>query len=85
LQEVLNTDFAAPKRQEKNACFLEMEKEEEYVGFIAEDVPDLVANRDRETLSSMDIVAVLTKVVQSQQATIARLQEEVNEWKRQAR
>src|SRR5947209_1876534 len=49
------------------------------VGFIAEDVPALVATPDRKGLSSMDIVAVLTKVVQEQQRTIddmqARLQQ----------
>ena len=44
------------------------------VGFIAEDVPDLVATTDRKGLSSMDIVAVLTKVVQDQQRTIDDLQ-----------
>src|SRR6185295_7537774 len=33
---------------------------ERHVGFIAEDVPDLVASTDRKSLSSMDIVAVLT-------------------------
>jgi hypothetical protein len=46
---------------------------EERVGFIAEDVPELVASSDRATLSSMDIVAVLTKVVQEQEASIAEL------------
>ncbi|RLB75877.1 MAG: hypothetical protein DRH24_18860 [Deltaproteobacteria bacterium] len=52
---------------------------EEYVGFIAEDVPELVASRDRKGLGSMDIVAVLTKVVQQQQETIARLSEKMVE------
>jgi hypothetical protein len=33
------------------------------VGFIAEDVPDLVATADRKGLSAMDIAAVLTKVI----------------------
>jgi hypothetical protein len=47
---------------------------EEYVGFIAEDVPDLVASSDRKSLSTMDIVAVLTKVVQQQQEKIAELE-----------
>lgn len=46
---------------------------ETYAGFIAEDVPDLVAQNDRKTLSPMDIVAVLTKVVQEQQKTINML------------
>jgi len=44
------------------------------VGFIAEDVPDLVATSDRTGLSSMDVVAVLTKVIQEQQRTIEDLQ-----------
>jgi len=44
------------------------------VGFIAEDVPDLVATSDRKGLSSMDVVAVLTKVIQEQQQTIDDLQ-----------
>jgi hypothetical protein len=46
---------------------------ERHLGFIAEDVPDLVASRDRKSLSPMDIVAVLTRMVQEQQATIAEL------------
>ncbi|NLG27636.1 MAG: tail fiber domain-containing protein, partial [Chloroflexi bacterium] len=37
---------------------------EEYLGFIAEDVPALVATADRKGLAPMDIVAVLTSVVQ---------------------
>ena len=37
------------------------------IGFIAEDVPDLVAMKDRKNLSAMDMVAVLTKVLQEQQ------------------
>lgn len=48
-----------------------------HVGFIAEDVPDLVATPDRKTLSTMDIVAVLTKVVQEQNKTIAELSDKV--------
>ncbi|MBI2060130.1 MAG: hypothetical protein HYT87_10195 [Nitrospirae bacterium] len=46
---------------------------EQYVGFIAEDVPNLVATNDRKGLSSMDLVAVLTKVVQEQQRQIEEL------------
>lgn len=47
---------------------------ETMVGFIAEEVPDLVATTDRKGLSSMDVAAVLTKVVQEQQRTIEDLQ-----------
>ncbi|HLP44762.1 MAG TPA: tail fiber domain-containing protein, partial [Candidatus Kapabacteria bacterium] len=41
-----------------------IDKADKHVGFIAEDVPDLVATTDRKGLSPMDITAVLTKVVQ---------------------
>ncbi len=56
---------------------------ENYVGFIAEDVPDLVATKDRKGMSSMDVVAVLTKALQEQQKTIAALTEEMAELKKQ--
>lgn len=46
------------------------EPEEQQVGFIAEDVPNLVATNSRKDLSPMDVVAVLTKVVQDQQAQL---------------
>ena len=52
--------------------------EEQYVGFIAEDVPTLVASNDRKSLSPMDIVAVLTKVVQEQQKQIEKLNKLTN-------
>ncbi|MBC8114283.1 MAG: tail fiber domain-containing protein [Candidatus Saccharimonas sp.] len=42
------------------------ELDEHYLGFIAEDVPELVATNDRKSLAPMDISAVLTKVVQDQ-------------------
>lgn len=51
---------------------------EKHVGFIAEDVPDLVATSDRKSLSPMDIVAVLTKVVQEQNRTIEALSAKVD-------
>ena len=40
--------------------------DEQYAGFIAEDVPEVVATNDRQSLSPMDLVAVLTKVMQEQ-------------------
>ena len=46
------------------------DKKEQVVGFIAEDVPALVAIQGRDGLSSMDMVAVLTKVVQEQDKMI---------------
>jgi hypothetical protein len=57
------------------------EPDEQQVGFIAEDVPSLVATKSREELSPMDVVAVLTKVVQDQQA---RLDAQAEQLKQQA-
>ncbi|MEG3972133.1 tail fiber domain-containing protein, partial [Microcoleus sp. T2B6] len=45
-----------------------------HIGFIAEDVPELVATSDRKTLSPMDIVAVLTQALKEQQNTISVLE-----------
>ena len=56
-----------------------VDPKEKHVGFIAEDVPELVASSDRKGMSSMDVVAVLTKVVQEQQKTIAELSRKVAE------
>ena len=52
---------------------------EHHVGFIAEDVPSIVATKDRKSLSSMDLVALLTKVVQEQQKTIEDLSSRVKQ------
>ena len=51
------------------------------VGFIAEDVPELVATQDRKGMVSMEVVAVLTKVVQEQQEMITKLNAEVQSLK----
>ena len=56
-----------------------IDPQEHHAGFIAEDVPDLVAAKDRKSLSAMDIVAVLTKVAQEQQKTIDELTRRVAE------
>jgi hypothetical protein len=75
------------------------DRTEKHVGFIAEDVPELVSTKDRKGLSPMDIVAVLTKVVQEQQRvmqeqkkvaerqekTISALSEELKELKEKVR
>lgn len=58
------------------------EPDEQYVGFVAEDVPDLVATGDRKSLSPMDVTALLTKVVQEQQSTIEELSRRLAELER---
>lgn len=51
---------------------------EKYVGFIAEEVPDLVASADRKSLGALDIVAVLTKAVQEKSRVIDEQQDMLN-------
>ncbi len=59
------------------------QKDEEYIGFIAEDVPDLVATQDRKSLSPMDIAAVLSKVVQNQQLKLGQQDAEIMKIKKE--
>ncbi len=54
------------------------ELDERYVGFIAEDVPELVATQDRKCLAPMDITAVLTKVVQDQDQQLDQQRQELD-------
>ena len=53
------------------------DREERHAGFISEDCPEIVAAKDRKGLNPMDIVAVLTKVVQEQQGIIAAHSEKI--------
>jgi hypothetical protein len=57
-------------------------KDEEFLGFIAEDVPDLVAMNSRKGMRAMDIVAVLTKVAQEQQRVNKEQEEMLKEQKK---
>jgi hypothetical protein len=57
---------------------------EKHVGFIAEDVPDLVASPDRKTLGAMDVVSVLTKVVQEQRHALTVQRKELEEQRARA-
>jgi hypothetical protein len=61
------------------------EKNEDYIGFIAEDVPELVATKDRKAMNAMDVVAVLTKVLQQQQKVVAEQQKTIAELKKEVR
>ena len=67
--EVLGTEEALEAIKELNPVKFAYKRDrtEKHVGFIAEEVPELIATKDRKGLSPMDIVAVLTKVVQEQQ------------------
>jgi hypothetical protein len=76
----LNPDEAATTLQALNPVKYnyKAEKDESHVGFIAEEVPELVAMKDRKSLSPMDIVAVLTKVKQDQQKQLQE-QKQIND------
>ena len=47
------------------------------IGFIAEDVPDMVATNDRKGLNSMDLVTLAITVIQEQQDRIEQLEKTV--------
>jgi hypothetical protein len=49
------------------------------VGFIAEDVPEIVANIDRKSVPVMDVVALVTRVVKDQQQTIHEQQKTIEQ------
>lgn len=50
---------------------------DQQVGFIAEEVPEIVAQPNHKTLNSLEIVAVLTKVVKEQQKQIDELTKKI--------
>lgn len=53
--------------------------QETHLGFIAEEVPELLASHDGKSFSTTDLAALLTKVVQAQQILITQLAEKVNQ------
>jgi hypothetical protein len=55
------------------------ENGELHVGFMVEDVPELVAMQDRKGLSAMQVAAVLAKVVQDQQKRLEQQDAQVAE------
>jgi histone H3/H4 len=63
-------DAAAAVRALEPVRYYGNNSTEEQLGFIAEDVPDLVASAGRKGIAPIDIVAALTKVVQDQQTKI---------------
>ena len=92
--EALTTEEAFETLKDLNPVKFAYKRDrtEKHVGFIAEEVPDLIATKDRKGLSPMDIAAVLTKVVQErqktlqeQQKTISVLSEELKELKKEVK
>jgi hypothetical protein len=68
-------DAMAALRGLRPVTFRYVGNDEARAGFIAEEVPELLATGDRKSLSPMEIVAVLTRVVQDQQRQIRELSE----------
>lgn len=58
---------------------------EKHVGFIAEDVPDELANASHTSVKVLDLVSVLACVVKEQRAAIERLTERVEQLEAQGR
>jgi hypothetical protein len=77
----LNTEKAVAALKDLNPVQYnyKADQSEKHVGFIAEDVPELVASSDRKGMSPMDVTALLTKVVQHQQNIIEALQAKIEE------
>jgi hypothetical protein len=51
------------------------------IGFIAEEVPEIVGTRDKKSVAYLDIIAVLTKVIQEHQNAINKLMTAAKECK----
>ena len=47
-----------------------MLSKKENIGFIAEDVPDIVSSEDHKSVRYMEIISALTKVVKEQEKRI---------------
>jgi hypothetical protein len=75
----LGSDEAATTLQALNPVKYnyKAENDQNHVGFIAEEVPERVAMKDRKSLSPMDIVAVLSRVTQDQQRQLQDQQKQL--------
>lgn len=87
-QDIVDLDAASATEALKTLTpvkyvYKDDESKEPRLGFIAEDVPELVANADRKSVPIMDVVALLTKVVKDQQQTIDEQKRSIEETNRQ--
>jgi Chaperone of endosialidase len=84
--EALSLDDALATLDDlRPVTFKYIDDDEVRAGFVAEEVPDLVATGDRKSLSAMDFVAVLTRVVQFQQRQIRELSQHLGTAARESR
>ena len=83
----LKKDVRALQIEEAVAALAELEpvqfsyknQTDPQLGFIAEDVPDVVATSSGKSLSPMDFVALLTRVVQEQEQRLANQESKIEE------
>jgi len=91
IRELATSDAqAAVNNLKPTRFYYKADKSDEHLGFIAEDVPALLATKDRKGVDPMDVAAVLTKVVQQQQQQLetqkkafAEQRREIEELKKQ--
>ena len=84
IHELSGADAMQALRGLKSVQYQFKSDNEHKLGFIAEDVPALVATRDRKTLDPMQIVAVLTKALQEQDKTLVSKEKEIAEMRMKA-
>ena len=80
--EVLATDAAVTALSELEPVsfrYIDDASGTRRLGFIAEDVPEIIAQPTRDRVRTMDVVALLTAVVREQQGKIASLAADVAE------
>lgn len=54
------------------------EQKQPHLGFIAEEVPDVISSQDGQAINPDNIIAVLTRVIKDQQQAILTLEEKLN-------
>ncbi len=60
-------------------------EKESHLGFIAEDVPDILSTKDHKAVDMMSFIAVLTNIVKQQQQSISELKNEIETIKKQTK
>ncbi|HEX2477881.1 MAG TPA: tail fiber domain-containing protein [Geminicoccaceae bacterium] len=75
IKDLRMDDALAALEALRPVTFTYVDGDETRAGFIAEEMPDLLATGDRTSLSPMEIVAVLAQVVKAQQSQIHELAE----------
>ena len=58
-------------------AFKDDSSKKENIGFIAEDVPDIVSSKDHKQIRYIEIISVLTKIVKEQDKKIRELERKI--------